>query len=58
MTKEEYMKYQVPEEYERRMALIRKGAENAKKQSEKKRSMLERKARKKKRIETSDRYGI
>lgn len=58
MDKEEYMKFIVPDEYDRRAALFRRGIESAKQNSGKKRAMIERMAFKKRRKEVADKYDI
>ncbi len=56
--KEEYDKYQNPEEYERRMNLIRKGIDNAKKNSAQKKAFLETKNRWMKRRDVTEKFDI
>jgi len=54
----DYLKFHVPDEYERRMAIIEKGINSAKANSESKKRMLERMAWKKKKVEIADRFDI
>lgn len=54
----DYLKFHVPDEYERRMALIAQGVNSAKANNVRKVRMLERMAWKKKKIELSDKFGI
>ena len=54
----EYLKAHVPEEYERRMANVRKGINSAQARDAAKKRMLSRMAWKKKKIELSDKFGI
>lgn len=58
MTKEEYDKYINSDEYERRMAIIARGAENAKRAAAKKKAFLETKNRWARRREIMEKYDI
>lgn len=53
-----YRKFQTPDDWERKMAIIRKGCENAKKNAEKKKAFLATKQRWNHRKEVVERYGI
>lgn len=54
----DYLKAHVPDEYERRMALIAQGVNSAKANNAKKVRMLERMAWKKKRSEVTEKFDI
>lgn len=54
----DYLKAHVPEEYERRMALIAQGVNSAKANNAKKVRMLERMALKKKKAFLSEKFDI
>lgn len=54
----EYLKAHVPEEYERRMAIIKQGMQSATARSLAKKKMLERLALKRKRFDLADKFGI
>lgn len=53
-----YLKAHVPEEYERRMAIIQQGSRSAQARDEAKKKMLERMAWKKKRLEVAEKFDI
>jgi hypothetical protein len=55
---EEYRKFQTPDEYARRLALVQKGIESAKQRSEQKRRMIEMRRRKMMRKDLAERYGV
>lgn len=57
-SKEEPDKIINPDEFERRMNLIKLGCENAKKRSAKKKAFLETKQRWRRRAELNDKFGI
>lgn len=54
----EYLKAHVPDEYDRRMAIIKQGMQSATARSAAKRRILERLAIKRKRFDLADRYGV
>ena len=54
----EYLKAHVPDEYEYRMANVRKGINSAQARDEAKKRMLERMAWKKKRLEVAEKFDI
>ncbi len=54
----DYLKFHVPDEYARRLAIIKQGMQSATARSASKKRMLERMEWKKKKVELSDKYGI
>lgn len=54
----EYLKAHVPDEYERRIAIIKQGMQSATARSASKKKMLERLAVKRKRFDLADRFGV
>lgn len=56
--KDEYMKFQTPDEYERRKQLVLSGIANAKIRSEQKKRYIEAKSRWNRRREVTEKYDI